>query len=258
MRVTKRPRKLDELDDESTDIFKSNINERYSLRPTSIPIVSNFCLAEFSSSYTKHYKYSKYSDETNDSQPDVLKDDLVELQKTDIGHHLPKRIKLENSNEYMKCRKVRAVLRYHTPNKRKEPEKYFHHLVMLYYPWQDETSLIASNQTYATKFCEPGIQDIIEHNTAIFEPDLDAVTDALKVLISSQGNTIHSYDPINDQENADILSGLQGNYLPDQSFHEQLPSHLDSTQCSEQTSSSGPILFTTNQLKSQMIFYVKM
>ncbi len=123
VRVAKEQRELDELDDESTDIFKSNIIDRYSLRPSSIPIVSNMCLAVFASFYTKDYKYSKNSDE-NDSQPDVLTDDIVELQNTDIEQCLPERIKLENCNEYMKCRKVRAVLRYHTPNKRKEPEHF--------------------------------------------------------------------------------------------------------------------------------------
>ena len=30
-----------------------------------------------------------------------------------------------NSNEIMKCRKVRAVLRYHKPNKTKEPATVF-------------------------------------------------------------------------------------------------------------------------------------
>ena len=233
-------RELDELDDESTDIFKSNIIDRYSLRPSSIPIVSNMCLAEFASFYTKDYKYSKNSDE-NDSQPDVLTDDIIELQNTDTEQCLPKRIKLENCNEYMKCRKVRAVLRYHTPNKRKEPEHYFHHLLMLYYPWRDEGNLKASDQTYTTKFYEPSIQDIIECNRATFEPDSDAITEALEVMNSTQRN-IHSYDSINDQENADLLNEVQDDSFPHESFHEQLPSHLGSTQWSENTS-PGPISF---------------
>ncbi len=240
VRVAKEQRELDELDDESTDIFKSNIIDRYSLRPSSIPIVSNMCLAEFASFYTKDYKYSKNSDE-NDSQPDVLTDDIIELQNTDTEQCLPKRIKLENCNEYMKCRKVRAVLRYHTPNKRKEPEHYFHHLLMLYYPWRDEGNLKASDQTYTTKFYEPSIQDIIECNRATFEPDSDAITEALEVMNSTQRN-IHSYDSINDQENADLLNEVQDDSFPHESFHEQLPSHLGSTQWSENTS-PGPISF---------------
>lgn len=46
-RVTKSQQDLEELDDESTDIFKSNIIDRYSLRPFNIPAVNELCLAEF-------------------------------------------------------------------------------------------------------------------------------------------------------------------------------------------------------------------
>ena len=98
----------------------------------------------------------------------------------------------------MKCRKVKAVLKYHTPNKREEPESYFHHLLMLYYPWRDENNLMSSDQTYTSKFYEPDVQAIVEHNIAIFEPDADAISEVFETLKSNQGN-IHSYDPINYQ-----------------------------------------------------------
>ena len=75
---------------------------------------------------------------------------------------------------------------------------------MLYYPWRDENNLMASDQTYASKFPEPDVQAIVQHNRAIFEPGADAVTEAFEVLKSNQGNIIHSYDSINDQENADL------------------------------------------------------
>ena len=51
--VTITKYELDELDEDSTDIFKSNIIERYSLRPNSIPAVDKLCLAEFASYYYK-------------------------------------------------------------------------------------------------------------------------------------------------------------------------------------------------------------
>ena len=51
VRVTKTQVELDELDDDSTDIFKSNVIQRYSIRPTSIPVVNNLCLAEFAAYY---------------------------------------------------------------------------------------------------------------------------------------------------------------------------------------------------------------
>ena len=37
--VTKSQQELEDLDDDSTDVFKSNIVERYSIRPDSIPSI---------------------------------------------------------------------------------------------------------------------------------------------------------------------------------------------------------------------------
>ena len=134
IRMTKTPEELDELDDDSIDIFESNIVERYMIRPTSIVLVDSMCLAEFAAHYYKDYKTDC---ETQDAQPNVLTDNIIENNCT-ISRRtgLPKTITLLNKHEKMKCRKVKAVLRYHTPNKMKEPELYFHHLLMLYYPWR--------------------------------------------------------------------------------------------------------------------------
>ena len=125
MHVTKTKNELDKLDDDSTDIYKSNVIERYSLRPNSIPAVDKLCLAQFAVFYYRDYR-TDY-DDTKDSPPDVLNDDLLESHNSteDAEQGLPSKIKLMNKNEYMKCRKVKAVLRYHTPNKTKEPELYF-------------------------------------------------------------------------------------------------------------------------------------
>lgn len=51
--VTNSQQDLEELDDESTDIFKSNITERYTIRPLNIPAVDDLCLAEFLHIITK-------------------------------------------------------------------------------------------------------------------------------------------------------------------------------------------------------------
>ena len=145
VRFAKKQQELDELDDDSTDIFKSNIIVRYSDRPKNIPAVNDICLALFAAHYFKDYK-SDFN-EVSDSQPEVLSDDFIESQN--IENHntgLPDRIKLVNSKEIMKCRKIKAVIRYHTPNRRKEPEKYFHHLLVLYFPWRNEQELFGEDQ----------------------------------------------------------------------------------------------------------------
>jgi len=51
LRVAKSQQELDELDGDSTDIYKSNIIERYSIRPNIIPSLNNMCLAEFAAYY---------------------------------------------------------------------------------------------------------------------------------------------------------------------------------------------------------------
>ena len=218
---------LDELDDDSTDIFKSNIIERYGNRPKSIASVDKLCLAEFAASYYKDYKIP--SDETSDAQPEILTDAVAESQHTNTNttETLPDKIRLLVTNELMKCRKVRAVVRFHTPNKRKEPEKFFHHLLMLYFPWRDELAdLIGSDQTYASKFYENSVQAVVDSNRAKFEQNADAVSEALEFLRNNELGNLHSYDSLNDQENADIQSGLEADESLDESFHEQLPEHL--------------------------------
>ena len=45
LRVARSQQELDELDDDSTDIYKSNVIEHYSMRPNIIPSVNNMCLA---------------------------------------------------------------------------------------------------------------------------------------------------------------------------------------------------------------------
>ena len=75
LRIPKSQDELDELEDDSTNIFKSNIIERYCNRPTSIASVDKLCLAEFASHFYKDYTNR---DETNDAQPDVLTDTVAE------------------------------------------------------------------------------------------------------------------------------------------------------------------------------------
>ena len=214
VRVTKTQNELDQLDDDSTDIYKSNIIERYSLRPRGIPCVDKLCLAKFAAYYYKDYRTDDA--DTKDSQPDVLNDELLESHHSNehSEDRLPVKIKLLNKNEYMKCRKVQAVIRYHTPNKTKEPELYFHHLLMLYLPWREESELLSSDQTYTSKFYEPQVQAIVEQNRAMFEPDADAITVALEAMRNNPDKNTHSFDCMNDQENSDVRHELPNDSDP--------------------------------------------
>ena len=143
-----------------------------------------------------------------------------------------------NTNEKMKQRKIKAVIGYHEPNKHKEPELYFCHLLMLYYPWRHEGTLLDSDDTYVSKFYETNVKNIVEHNREMFEPDAEAVTEALEWLRNNQNDIIHSCDSFGDQENEDIQLEAQDESL-EESINEQQPSHLGRSSPTEQHGQTG-------------------
>ena len=81
-------------------------------------VVDNICLAQFAAYYYKDYKQTE---EMNDSQPVVLQPESFEVQQID-SVNLPTKVRLMTRNETMKRRKVKAVIRYHKPNRTTEPE----------------------------------------------------------------------------------------------------------------------------------------
>lgn len=72
---------------------------------------------------------------------------------------------------------------------------------------------------------------IVEQNRTTFEPDADAVSEALEALRESEGyNLAHSFDCLNDQENEDLQLDMHSNSNCDsKSFNKQEASHLSST-----------------------------
>ena len=101
-----------------------------------------------------------------------------------------------NTKEKLKCRNVKAVLRYYVPNRHKYPEKYAHHLLFLFYPFRNEENLKSGNSgTFSEKLQEPGIIDIVNRNKHIFEPYGDLVDSALLNL-----RTSHIQDAFLQQE----------------------------------------------------------
>ena len=71
VRVAKIQQQLDELNDDSTDIFKSNIIVRYSDRPKNILAINSMRLASFAACYFKDYK-SRFDEVISNSQPELV------------------------------------------------------------------------------------------------------------------------------------------------------------------------------------------
>ena len=221
-RVAKSKEEIEDLDDDSTDTFMSNIIEQYSERPN---IVDQLCLTEFAACYYKDY--GKDPDEFNDVQPNVLSDDLIESNHiSNCESVLPPSIKLNKGRETMKCHKIKAVMRFHIPSKPKEPEKFYHHLLMLYFPWRKETDLLGDDQLYSTKFQEHKVFSKVETNRRTFEPNAEAIDTALQMIREDRVRDFQSYDPINDQENEDLTTEVICNIHDecDNDFPEELVS----------------------------------
>ena len=159
-RICRSKEEIDELPEDSADIFKRNMIDRYIDGPTSTflngrySILDGFCYAEFVAHYYLLPKNS--NDSVNDNQPTVLQELILEVNHTACNY--PGTIPLMNSKEKLKCRQVKAVLRYHVPNHHKFPKKYAHHLLFMFYPFRNEQRLISDNSgTYSEKLQEPGV-----------------------------------------------------------------------------------------------------
>ena len=196
--MAKSQEEIEALDDDSIDIFMSNIIERYSDRPN---IVDQLCLAEFAAYYYKDYR----------RDPDEFNNLIESNHISNCESVLPPTIKLNNGQETMKRRKIKAVIRFHTPIRVKEPEKFYHHLLMLYFPWRKETDLLGDDQLYSTKFQEAEVFSKIQTNRRMFEPNAEAIESALQMVRENRVKDLQSYDPINDQENDDLSREAMNN-----------------------------------------------
>ena len=76
--------------------------------------VDDLCLAEFAAYYYKDYK--PIEDRQNDNQPVTLTDQVLENQHSS-SQIPPTKISLMTKKETMKCRKVKAVRRFHKPGR---------------------------------------------------------------------------------------------------------------------------------------------
>ena len=185
---------LEYLDENSTEIcHKSNL-DRYVLRPAS---VEELCYAQFLANYDKDSKPT-----FSDSQPEELNDELMNANHEVSQVSLPKKLKLSN-NEIMRLRKVKKVLQIHQPNQVKFPEKYAHHILMLYKPFRKEQDL-ATDGSYDATLQNDEVKVLINKNKTEFEPNADLVETAL-----ADYRQVLRQDPILDHEDEETENILQ-------------------------------------------------
>ena len=92
--------------------------DRYIERPDKIfrqekdQLLDEMCYAEFFSNYSLE---NLKTNQCNGSQPEIL-DDLLRSSKSVEQSYLPKSFPLMSSEESLKQRKEKCILRYHIPN----------------------------------------------------------------------------------------------------------------------------------------------
>ena len=106
----------------------------------------------------------------------------MELNHISNCESVPPTVKLDNGQEVMKRRKINAVIRFHTPSKPKEPEKFFHHLLILYFPRRTETDLLGYDHLYSRKFQELEVFSKVETNRRTFQPNTEAIDTVLQLV----------------------------------------------------------------------------
>ena len=138
-----------ESPEDSTDIYRRNMASRYLIRPHN-EMFKHLCYALF----IKQYQLKRKPIE-NDSQPKELIDKLVETNHP-ISNSYTEVLALSSGERLHYC-KVELVLRYHVPNKFKDPEDYARHLLLMFYPFRDESELkVGQPSSYCSKLSEPG------------------------------------------------------------------------------------------------------
>ena len=181
--------------------------DKYTDRPDShfqngkYAILENLCFAEFLSYYYVESKIDETSD-YNDSQPVVLNNELVKGNYKSCIYL--KSVLLMSSNKKLKCRAVRAILRYHEHNPDRYSEKYAHHLLFTFYPFRNEGNL-KLHGNYFAKLQQSSVLDIINLIRQKLNPYSELVNNSLLHLQTDVRSTC-DFNHGNDEIEQNVLN----------------------------------------------------
>ena len=147
----KSKKDLENLPDDSIDIFEKGIIDKYSNRPFSL---HSLCYAEFAANYGPIPKHRKVID----SDPQKV-------------------IQLRHELGNMMLRKFPKTIRTYTPSESKDPERFYYSKFCLYFAWVDEPEILGIYSTYKESFYHN--ERIIKENIRNFEKFSDAYIDSI-------------------------------------------------------------------------------
>ena len=113
----------------------------------------------------------------NDYQPSFLEESIE--KENGCNTTLPKKVVLKKSREGMIRRNQMLVLRYYKPNRQLYPEKFAYHVLLLFYPFINESDLFSKDGTYSSKLLEPVVSATVNQNRQIFEPNSELIDSLL-------------------------------------------------------------------------------
>ena len=111
------------------------------------------CLAKFAVTF---YVASNRIGNLNDCDDEVMnrvasangRSSKNNVSNSDRSKHASEQIKLKDNLGYMRKRRQKAILHTRRHKVNVEPEKYYHALLLLYYPWCREAELISGFTSY--------------------------------------------------------------------------------------------------------------
>jgi hypothetical protein len=171
---------LEAMDDDDDDIECSNDIKRYGDRPTTM---ENVTLAEFISSYRRVTDSRPPSCKvgTNQHIHDLLPEPFAPVNEDEVEEEPEKDEESEPSaTAQYKRRKRPHILRSVHFNPETDIENYYRELIMLYYPWRNESNLKHTHSCYADRYKE--LEADIEECRKKYEPFAEAVSLAEKRL----------------------------------------------------------------------------
>ena len=149
---------LTQLHDDDEDVFATNVIERYAARPLAL---QKIWLATFAVMYDV-IQSSTHTEETEDVN---TQEDMYNTENPETST----KMKLQKGLGVIRKRKQQAILFTRRYKGHTEPEKYYHAMLLLYYPWNHEDDIISTYQSYQDSYISK--QHIIHQNAQKFNED---------------------------------------------------------------------------------------
>ena len=158
-------RDMENMPEDSDDIFMKGYIDRYPQRPDSL---KDMCYKEFAVHYEKC--------------PNITKsnvDRIIHLKDPTLGT--------------MIRRTGPQIVRSHTPSRKTDPEKYYYSKICLYFPWTDEAQILGNYSTVEQSFVAK--YDVIKLNMKKFEHIDEATLESMISEITE--DILNSHVPLN-------------------------------------------------------------